>query len=195
MGESVAVGSSVPLGVPVAVSAGVGVYGGVAEALGTSVMLGVGTGPSSQRTSAGRSAAVSVPSLFASAALHALPSKGAAATAARSAVGLSRPSQSASPPSICPAWRGIGTQSCRSAARSSRPVVMRLFTIAAAAPCWVVGWGVATTCPGLSCEICHVPTLPADATPATDTRQAVLGQERPSGCRMRQHGILLHVSR
>jgi len=113
------------------------------EAVGVAVMLGGGGGCTapSHHTSAGRSAAVHAPSPFASAWLHVLASKSAPTTAARSALRLRTPSQSASPGNDCTAQSAVGTQSCWSATSSSNLALVRLFMIVVAAPGWAMRGG------------------------------------------------------
>jgi hypothetical protein len=102
---AVSVGAGASVGTVVVV--GVGVRGAtVTVALGE----GVGSVTVSQPTSDTRSAAVRMPSLFASDALHGLPSNSAATSAATSVVRLSAPSQSASPEATGSGHAGEGTQ-------------------------------------------------------------------------------------
>jgi hypothetical protein len=73
---------------------------GVAEIVAVALSVGVAVGSSTDNKpiAAGRSAALSTPSIFASLVLaHRLPSNKASTSAARSALRFSRPSQSASP--------------------------------------------------------------------------------------------------
>ena len=76
--------------------------------------------------------------------LHVLPSKSAATTAARSAVRLSTPSQSASPGSIGAAQARVGTPHGWSATSSSNPVLMRRLSNHGSCAMPGIGVGVAT---------------------------------------------------